>query len=67
MMAKFALGGTYWNSGDFKQASEVWKAIIARFPDHDLTGDQTVILHSFPEWSPDAELTLMNIGKLSKR
>lgn len=62
-MAKFALGGAYWNSGDFKQASEVWKPIRPR----SYRRDQTVILHSFPEWSPDAELTLMNIGKLSKR
>jgi hypothetical protein len=32
----FELGGTYWNSGEFKQASLVWKAALARFPDHEL-------------------------------
>jgi hypothetical protein len=35
-LAMFDLGGTYWNSGDFKQASRVWTAAIARFPDHEL-------------------------------
>jgi tetratricopeptide (TPR) repeat protein len=35
-LAMFDLGGTYWNSGDFKQASRVWKAALARFPDHEL-------------------------------
>jgi tetratricopeptide (TPR) repeat protein len=35
-LAMFEIGGTYWNSGDFKQAAEVWKAAIARFPDHEL-------------------------------
>jgi tetratricopeptide (TPR) repeat protein len=35
-LAMFELGGAYWNSGDFKQASQVWKAAIARFPDHEL-------------------------------
>ena len=35
-LAMFDLGGTYWNSGDLKQASQVWKAAIDRFPDHEL-------------------------------
>ena len=35
-LAMFDLGGTYWNSGDFKRASQVWKAAIARFPNHEL-------------------------------
>jgi tetratricopeptide (TPR) repeat protein len=35
-LAMFDLGGAYWNSGDFMQASEVWKDAIARFPEHEL-------------------------------
>lgn len=35
-LAMFDLGGTYWNSGDVQQATQVWKAAIARFPNHEL-------------------------------
>jgi tetratricopeptide (TPR) repeat protein len=31
-LAMFDLGGTYWNSGDFKQASRVWKAAMPASP-----------------------------------
>ena len=45
-LAMFDLGGTFWNSGDFKQASQVWKAAIARFPDHELAAK---VRRDFPQ------------------
>ena len=42
----FDLGGTYWNNGDFKQASQVWKAAIVRFPDHELAAK---VRRDFPQ------------------
>jgi tetratricopeptide (TPR) repeat protein len=45
-LAMFNLGGTYWNSGDLKQASQVWKAAIARFPDHELAAK---VKRDFPQ------------------
>jgi tetratricopeptide (TPR) repeat protein len=45
-LAMFDLGGTYWNSGDFNQASQVWKAAIDRFPDHELA---TKVKRDFPQ------------------
>ncbi len=45
-LAMFDLGGTYWNSGDFKQASQMWKAAIARFPDHELAAK---VRRDFPQ------------------
>jgi len=34
--ALFNLGGTYWNSGHFKRASQLWQVAIDRFPNHEL-------------------------------
>jgi tetratricopeptide (TPR) repeat protein len=45
-LAMFDLGGNLWNSGDFQQASQVWKAAIARFPDHDLAAK---VRRDFPQ------------------
>lgn len=45
-LAMFDLGGAYWNSGDSEQASRVWKAAIARFPDHELAAK---IQRDFPQ------------------
>jgi tetratricopeptide (TPR) repeat protein len=45
-LAMFNLGGTYWNSGNFEQASRVWKAAVARFPEHELAAK---VRRDFPQ------------------
>lgn len=36
-LAWFNLAGVYWNSGDWEEASRLWKTAIEMFPDHELT------------------------------
>ncbi len=45
-LAMFDLGGTLLNSGDLRQASQVWKAAIARFPNHELAAK---VRRDFPQ------------------
>lgn len=35
-LAWFNMGGVHWDSGESEEASRVWKAAVARFPDHEL-------------------------------
>jgi tetratricopeptide (TPR) repeat protein len=44
-VAKFDLGGAYWNSGDAEKAVEIWTAAMELFPDHELSA---VLKRDFP-------------------
>jgi len=35
-LALYNLGGSLWNTGEIRQASQVWKEAVARFPNHEL-------------------------------
>lgn len=35
-LAWFNMGGVHWNAGEWEEASQVWKAAMDRFPDHEL-------------------------------
>jgi tetratricopeptide (TPR) repeat protein len=45
-LAMYNLGGAHWNRGDSQLASQVWKAAVARFPNHELA---TMVRRNFPQ------------------